>query len=115
MGHPSRLTRADKRAKRKNPDEEEKLIQRLSAHMRFELKQAPKDDGVVAGPLAVAAHYAAEELTKCHELEGEDHLAAVERWLLGHFGDVIRQFDPDVYLQWRDDCRRRALAVVEGS
>jgi hypothetical protein len=112
QGHPARLSRRRKREQQherfKQPDATEARVQELNRLMRDEIAHAPYGDGLVTGPLTVAAKHVAPQLQAAHGLDGDEHEAALVQWLVGNLGQVIAAFDPAAYLGWRDTCRERA-------
>ena len=111
MGHPARAeTRRRAHTRFSQPDATEKHIQELNRLMRAEIARAPEEDGAITGPLTVAAKHIAPQIAKLHDLTPlDEHTVAIERWLIGVWGDQIHNFDPEQYLRWRADCRERAL------
>jgi hypothetical protein len=114
QGHPARLDRKQRRALAQErylqPDATERVVQDLNHRLREELRERPPEDGVVSGPLAVAAHYAVPTLLADFDLD-QSHTGTFGEWLTVKFGDVLRDPDIDGYLTWREDCRERAAAT----
>lgn len=100
QGHPARLTRADKRQRFWQPDASEANVQTINRLMRDELRTAHPDDGLILGPLRVAARYAAPQLASSCGLAVE-HEGALTAYLVGAWGEMLHDFDRDAYLAWR--------------
>lgn len=69
--------------------------------MRQAISAAPEGDGLITGPLTVAAEYAAERLCEVHDLDADEHVAAITHWLVPHMAEPVRDFDLDAYKAWR--------------
>lgn len=132
-GHPSRVTRQERRRRFWQPDETEGTIQALNRMMRREIQDAYEGDGIVTGPLVVAAKHLAPQLAgvvaavqqptaaravlayiDALDRAGDPaadphmHIQGIERWLVGMWGEVVHAFDPVAYLDHREQSRRRA-------
>jgi hypothetical protein len=93
---------------RRQPDFTEQRAQELNRLMRKAIQEAPEGDGLITGPLTVAARYGAAMLVEHHGLDADEHAEAIAHWLTGTWGEAIHGFDPSTYLAWRRDCVARA-------
>jgi hypothetical protein len=105
--HPGKRTRRQRELLFRQPDFSERSVQEINRLTRQEIERAPEGDGLIAGPLAVAARYAAPQLVAQHGLDPDEHTEAVAHWLIGTLGEIIHGFDPAAYLRWREDCMSR--------
>lgn len=97
----------------RQPDATEASVQELNRQMRQALRERGPEDGAVSGPLSVAAQFVAPQLAAANGLQGPEHEAAIVNWLLGQWGDVVRDFDPQAYRAWRGECVERAASQRE--
>jgi len=116
-GHPARTheTRSYKRRQYFKPTAEE---QEIRAKLRTLLREGD-EDGLVAGPLLVAAEHAARMLASAHQLDGDEHQQALAQWVYGVCGELLNGFHPETppavsianlpgYSEWRDRSKERA-------
>jgi hypothetical protein len=116
-GHPARKSRHQKRGEVRErytqPDATEKTVQEANAAMRRNIHESSPEEGLVAGPLMVAAEHLAVQIQEEFDLDGEEHRAMITHYLRGAWGEVAHAFPENVdipgYYDWRKKSRRRVL------
>lgn len=116
-GHPARVVEKRRQARVwKQPDATEKKVQEAERNMRRALKEGREDDGLLIGPLTVAADAIVGQLQEIHGLEGDEHRTAIRNYLIGAWGELALAFPEHVdirgYHEWREQSRQRVLAAV---
>jgi hypothetical protein len=112
-GRPTRREqrRKDQAHRYQQPDYTERLAQELNALMRQAIHDAPEGDGLITGPLTVAARYASRHIVAEFSLDAGEHEKALEVWLVGLLGETIHTADLADYSEWRDESLRRVAPV----
>jgi hypothetical protein len=87
-------------------------VQTLNRRMRQIISETPPEDGLVVGPLTIAAEHLVAQLQTTHGLSGEEHEAAILAYLVGCWGELAHAFpeQPEIpgYLAWRSRCAEQA-------
>ncbi len=119
QGHPARKPRHVRRQEQKQrflqPDATEQAVQELNRRMRAHIHEAQPGDGLVVGPLKIAAEHLVSQLQAEHNLPGEDQKAMIVAYLVGAWGEIAHAF-PEIpalpsYGEWRERSRAAVLAA----
>lgn len=117
QGHPGAIAIAQRKRNRHDPQVIEERRREFEARKLGRLVKveatANKNEGTLIGPLVVAAREAAPGVCVRMGLDGDEHVFAVENWLITRWGDDIDFPDPIAYRDWRVRCERVAASAQQ--
>lgn len=113
--HPAKMKRLQE-LEHLQPDATEQVVQATNRRMRQAMQDGELEDGLVKGPLTVAAEHMVHQLMRIHGFEGEEDEAAITAYLEGIWGELAHAFPekPDVpsYPEWRERSHKHALEAA---